>query len=316
MMKKVYLLVVVVLFLGCQNSTKKGDSFVSKSSSDLVSINYNTSSGIPEFSSITKEPVMLSYNFIKGDSVSLNMDYDMVMDMMGQKMPMKMGMEIKYKILDVDSSRNAKTSVEFLRIKMNIKGAQTLDFDSSNPDDLKNNPAAKSFLFLLHNKIYMTISPKGKLIDIDMSKIFANIPDRENAEVKKQIEQMSNQFSQNTFIPLPEKPVKAGDVYDVGIVHNNVSGMDMDMDMKYRVLSVSLYKKLVLLAPEGHFNLGQKTESSKIRDNEISGWVILNLNTGFMEASNMKMKMNISSTQMGQEMNMKVKMNMSVSVCK
>lgn len=315
MKKEIYLLVLVALFFGCQNSNKKSQKVVSENNSS-VTINYNTSDSIPKFSSTTKEPVTLSYNFVKNDSVSLDMSYNMVMEMAGQKMPMNMSMGIKYKILDVDSSNNARMCVEFTRMKLNIKGPQTLSFDSENQKDMQNNPAAKSFSFLLHNRIYMTISPKGKLIKIDMSRIFKNIPGKENEQIKKQIEQMSNQFSQNSFIPLPKNPVKEGDVYDVGLLHNNVSGMNMDMKMKYKVLSVSSDKNYVLLAPEGKFSLGDQGMDSKIHDNKISGWVILNLKTGFMQASNMNMNMNISSTQMGQEMNMKVRMNMNVSIIK
>ncbi|HKK58397.1 MAG TPA: DUF6263 family protein [Salinivirga sp.] len=309
-MRKVLIFWVAALFMvACQNGNKQNNEETGKSS---VTINYETESGIPEFSATSDEAVKLQYYFTEGDSAHMIMETEMNMEMMGQKMPMQMTMESNYKINEVTENGNAKIGVEFTRVAVSMDGPQPMKFDSDSEEDMENNPSAGVFTSLLNNEISSEITPSGKVVEMNMDAIMDNLPAEQGAQVKGQLESMSDQFAQNAFVALPDEPVKEGDVYDAGIIETGNSGMSMKVDMKYKVLSISEDKRYVILEPQGEFIMESIQEGVEMsaEDNTIGGWVLFDLERGFLESSDMKMFMKLTANQMAIKMDMNIKMRM------
>ncbi len=309
-MKKLLIYLVAALFMmACQsgNNQKK-----EKSTESSVTINYETENGIPAISATTNEAVKLQNAYKEGDSAHMVMETNMNMEMMGQKMPMEMTMESDYKIKDVTESGNAKIDVVFTRISMSMEGPQPMKFDSDNEEDMKNNPAAGVFAALLNKAITSEVTPYGKVVEMNMDAIMEGLTDQQAAQMQNQMESMSDQFTQNAFIALPEKPVKAGDIYDAGTMENTNAGMAMKIDMKYKVLSISEDKRYVILEPQGEFKLESKQEGVEMKseNNKIGGWIVFDLQRGMLKRSNMIMNMNVTANQMAMKIDMNIEMKM------
>jgi len=227
-------------------------------------------------------------------------------------MPMQMTMESNYKINEVTENGNAKIGVEFTRVAVSMDGPQPMKFDSDSEEDMENNPSAGVFTSLLNNEISSEITPSGKVVEMNMDAIMDNLPAEQGAQVKGQLESMSDQFAQNAFVALPDEPVKEGDVYDAGIIETGNSGMSMKVDMKYKVLSISEDKRYVILEPQGEFIMESIQEGVEMsaEDNTIGGWVLFDLERGFLESSDMKMFMKLTANQMAIKMDMNIKMRM------
>lgn len=314
-MKKTFFYALLCLtFIACQPG-KKDDKTTTQKEKSSVNINYETESGIPRFSAESKEPVELKYNFNEGDSAHMVMNYEMVMEMMGQKTPLNMTMESNYRIKEVKENGNAVTAINFTRVAMSMEGPQPMQFDSDNEENMQNNRAADQFKVLLDNEISSEITPKGKVVQMNLDAMLDDIPEQAQ-NMTAQVESMSDQFAQNAFVALPEKPVKAGDTYDAGTIETGRKGLQMDVNMKYKVLSISADKRYVILKPDGSFKMNTSEEGMEMNaeNNSISGWILFDLQRGFLTRSNMNMNMDITTKQMGQEMPIKMQMNIKMEM--
>lgn len=304
-------MVAALFMMACQAGNKQ-DKEKSSEPESSVTITYDTEDGIPSFSETTDEAVKLAYNYTEGDSAHMVMETEMNMEMMGQKMPMKMTMESDYTIDEITETGNAIMSVKFTRVAVSMEGPQPMKFDSDNPEDMESSPGAEAFTVLLNNKILSEVTTKGKVVEMNMDAIMNQLPEGQAAQIKGQLESMSDQFAQNAFIALPEEPVKEGDVYDAGTIETGNAGMQMNVDMKYKVLSISADKRYVVLEPDGKFNLKgmQEGVEMKAEDNTIGGWVLFDMERGFLQRSNMLMSMNMTANQMQMKIDMNIKMRM------
>jgi hypothetical protein len=316
-MKRLFLLVAIaVLFAACQSDKKGGEATESSAKEDVKKecvVNFETESGVPELKEVTDEAVQLKYNFEKGFSTDMTMDYNMNMEMMGQKIPMTMKMEANYKIEDLNGEGNAIVATTFKRFMMQMEGPQPMKFDSDVEADLESEMGTV-FKPLLNKPIETEISPRGEMIDFNIDKLIESLPKEQAMAVRQQIEPMSSQFAQNTFIALPEEPVKIGDVYDAGTIETGSGPMTMKMQMKYKVLAISKDKNIVIFEPDGKFDLNMTGQEGNIEANEntISGWIVFNMTTGTLMRSQIDMKMDVNIEQMGQKMPMKMEMNLKM----
>ncbi len=309
-MKKLLIYVVAALFIvACQSGNNQDNE---KSDQSSVTINYETENGVPAFSATTNEAVKLQNNYTKGDTAHMTMETEMNIEMMGQKMPMNMTMESDYKVKEVTEEGNAKIDVVFTRVAMSMDGPQPMKFDSDNEEDITNNPAAGVFSALLNKAITSEVTPYGKVVEMNMDAIMEGLTDEQGAQMQNQMESMSDQFTQNAFIALPEEPVKEGDIYNAGTMENNNAGMTMKINMKYKVLSISEDKRYVLLEPQGEFQMESKKEGVEMtsENNKIGGWVLYDLQKGMLKNSNMIMNMNVTANQMAMKMDMNIEMKM------
>lgn len=316
-MKRLFLLVAIaVLFAACQSDKKGGeatDSTAKEGVNKECVVNFETESGIPELKEVTDEAVKLEYKFEKGFSTEMTMDYSMNMEMMGQKIPMTMKMDASYKVEDVNEEGNALLATTFKRFMMSMEGPQPMKFDSNVEADLESEMGTV-FKPLLNTPIETEISPRGEMINFNMDKLIENLPEQQAMAVRQQIEPMSSQFAQNTFIALPEEPVKIGDVYDAGTIETGSGPMTMKMQMKYKVLGISKDKNVVIFEPDGKFDLNMTGQEGNIETNEntINGWIVFNMKTGTLMRSQIDMKMDVNIDQMGQKMPMKMEMNLKM----
>lgn len=306
--------VVAVFFVGCQ--TNQNNDATSDNAASGITINYETDNGIPEFSAVTNDAVTLRYKFTKGEKAHVVMDYSMIMEMMGQRMPMQMKMESDYEINDVAENGNAEISVQFTRIQMEMDGPQVVKFDSDEVEDLASDPLGASFAPVLANPIGSVISPLGTVVEMDMESMIDGMSEEAAAATRVQIENMSNQFSQNMFVALPEHAVKIGDTYKAGVVETDAGGMKINMDMQYKILSISECKRYIVVQPDGEFSFQSEMPGMEMNtdNNKIAGWLLFDLERGLPLRSNMIMNMDILANQMGQEIEMKIEMDIKMSI--
>jgi hypothetical protein len=317
-MKRLFLLVAVVaMFAACQTDKKGGesnDAAKTEGAQKECVVNFETDSGIPELKEVTDEAVELKYNFEAGYKTSLNMDYSMAMEMMGQKIPMKMLMEADYEIKSLTDEGNAVVATTFKRFKMDMEGPQPMMFDSNTEADLESEMGTM-FKPMLNNPIETEISPNGEMVNFNMDKVLENMDEQQAAMIRQQVEPMSSQFAQNAFIALPQEPVKIGDVYDAGVIETGSGPMTMKMEMKYKILGISKDKNVVIFEPDGKFSLNMTGGQGEVTANEntIGGWVVFNMKNASLMRSEMNMKMDVEIEQMGQKMPMKMEMNIKMS---
>jgi hypothetical protein len=317
-MKKLFLLMAVaVMFAACQTDKKGGETkevAKTEGAKKECVVNFETESGVPELKEVTDEAVQLAYNFEKGASVNMTMDYTMKMEMMGQVMPMNMKMVADYKVNDITEEGNALLATTFKRMVMNMEGPQPMKFDSDVEADLESE-MGKMFKPMINNPIETEMSTSGELLNFNMDKVLENMDEAQAAMIRQQIEPMSSQFAQNAFIALPQEPVKIGDVYDAGVIETGSGPMTMKMNMKYKVLGISKDKNVVIFEPDGKFELNMDAEQGKIETNEntIGGWIVFNMKNGTLMRSQIDMKMDINVEQMGQKMPMKMDMNIKMT---
>ncbi|PLX23991.1 MAG: hypothetical protein C0599_03185 [Salinivirgaceae bacterium] len=306
-MKRLFLLVAVaMLFAACQTDKKGGESTDATQNGEAKKecvVNFETESGIPELKEVTDEAVALTYNFEKGFKTNLDMDYGMTMEMMGQKMPMTTKIEANYEIKDVTEDGNAIVTTTFTRFTMEMEGPQPMKFDSNNETDLEGE-LGEIFTPMLNSAIETEVSPNGELINFNMDKVLENMDEEQAEKIRQSVEPFSNQFAQNAFITLPKESVKVGDVYDAGVIESGSAGMSIKMEMKYKVLGISKDKNVVILQPDGKFdlNIGGGEANVITNENTINGWVVFNLKNASIIRSQINMKMDVEVEQMGQKM--------------
>lgn len=314
-MRRILLFAVAALFfVGCQTNQKS--EATSDTAESGVVINYETESGIPEFSEVADQAMKLRYKFTAGVKAHLVMDYTMTMEMMGQKIPMHMIMESDYEVKSLTDNGDAKIGVTFTRISMEMDGPQVVKFDSDEVEDLKADPMGAMFAPMLSKPISSVISPEGKVLEMDIDALLEGLPEEEATQVRTQVESMSDQFAQNAFVVLPSEPVKIGDTYEAGVIETDAGGMKINMNMKYKVLSISNGGRYVTLEPNGAFSFNSDMPGVEMNtdNNKIGGWMLFDLEKGLPLRSNMLMSMNITANQMGQEMQMKIDMDVKMKV--
>lgn len=304
MKKLIFYALISLIAVACQTNKQEDKDQKTKTSEKQTSgvhINYDTQDSIPKLSETSDQAVSLTYKFKKGDSSHVAMNYNMDVEMMGQKMPMTMVMESKYKITDITKTGNGAMDVWFTRLAMSMEGPQPMKFDTEKQEDLSNNPMAENLKVLLDHKIKTVVTPTGSIVDFNVNTLTEELSQGNAAQISDQISSMADQFPQNTFITLPEKPVKQGDQFDAGSIETGSIGMNMDVDMKYKVLEVGAEKRFVILGINGTFQMKAREDGIEMNSsgNQIKGWIVFDRKKGMMVKAKRTMDMNVTSSQAG-----------------
>jgi len=263
---------------------------------------------LPKFKNTTTDSVLLRYKWTKDQKIISTVGINMKMEMKAKgqafSIPMNMGMQIMMDIKDVDKDNNASILLMFKYMTMNmtVPGAKEINFDSRKMKT-SDNPAFKPMLALINKKISLKSSPRGKILKINIDEMLNNFKGAKGQALKGNIKQSLDQMMKTAFVALPEKAVKAGDIYDGGTVSQEIPNMGkMEVTMKYKVHSVSGDKTKVMLIPMGSFRmLSSKNAMVKmeIKSGKIGGWMEFDLVKGNMMKGNMKTTMDINASSGG-----------------
>jgi len=264
-------------------------------SDDLVVFNAETKEIL--LKETTTDAVKLEYKFTKGTKTDYAINLDAQVEMMGQQMTTETNMEGQYEITGVDTSGNASILFSITRIAIAMPLAE-ISFDSNNEEDRKN-PQGVAISQMLNKSVNLSVNPSGKVLSVEYGEM--------EEMMKMQMEQNVSQFNQTTFILLPDNEVKEGYTYQDETAQN-FRGLEIITVNQYTVRSISKDKTMVILDLEGKMNtvttLIEDDAEIKINNGTVTGWIFVDLNKGFIAKSYISSKMDISMTQMGQQMDM------------
>ncbi|MDA3865401.1 MAG: DUF6263 family protein [Salinivirgaceae bacterium] len=312
MSRALIILLSSLLFIGCGD--RKNNSEKQKKA-DEVSINFDTETGIPEFSAITEDPTELVYNFVTNDSAHLKMDYNLNMEFMGQKMPITMQMESKYFVTNV-TDKLGHLTLQFTRIAMQMNGPQVINYDSDTDSDPMGSMLGRSLSPLLNNPVSAVISPKGKIIETSINSLLQGFDTVEASQIREQISSAADQFIQNTFIPFPKNAVAPGSTYSAGTETSSAANLEFTKDIHYKVKSISKNKRYIVIEPSGILELNAEKEGIKTvpGSNIIHGWVLFDMQRSFIIQSDLHMEMTVMTKQMGQDMKIKLSIDIKMKM--
>ncbi|MFO7865109.1 MAG: DUF6263 family protein [Salinivirgaceae bacterium] len=310
MTRTLIILASTLLFIGCENPQKESKN---QKEAEDVSINFDTESGIPEFSATTEDSTELVYRFTPDDSTHLKMDYNLNMEFMGQKMPIAMQMESKCIVTDVTDELGHLT-LQFTRIAMQMNGPQVINYDSDTDNNPMGSMLGRSLSPLLNNPVRTVISPKGKIIETSIDSLLQGFDTDEALQIREQISSAADQFIQNTFIPFPKNAVAPGSTYSGGAETSSAANLQFAKDIHYLVRSISKNKRYVVIEPSGTLELNAEKEGIKTvpGSNTVHGWVLFDMQRSFIIQSNLHMEMTILTQQMGQEMKIKLSIDIKM----
>ncbi len=291
------IMAVVVLAYGCKSSDSGNDK-------DLV---IYSQTGDVTLKTSTDEAVSISYSFKKGKVISNRIESIMELEMMGQKIPMSYMSEGSYEITEVKEDGSAVVAYKISR--MHIKAEQQgIDYDTQNKEvDPNHKMLDEMFRKMLNVPISFVITNKGKIQSVDyaaMTEAFGP----QYMFIKQQIEQNANNFSQNSFVTLPEGELKAGDIIEGELIEQNIQGIEIKAKTDYKVKMISSNKKKILLETIGKldFNAMNLPEGTSITMNEgnVTGWVLLDVDAGYITQSKIDTYMDFTSEENGEKTNL------------
>ncbi|RPJ04078.1 MAG: hypothetical protein EHM28_14095 [Spirochaetaceae bacterium] len=253
----------------------------------------------PALAGSSRDSVLLRYQFTKGQIVTTNANtlMKMNMEMNGQAMPMDMTMnlDMKYTIISVNADKSAQIEFVITRMRVDMAGPMTMDFDSDRKEDAEN-PQFKTMFLIVNNPFSMVIDSRGKLISFDMKGMMEKMAAADADATNEELERMLNEFTKNSFIQLPEAAVKTGDTYDAGTIEQDISGMGkMTVSVTYKIHAVSGDKRFVILIPTAKMDMpGLEKDGSG-----MTGWLLFDATRGNITKSygNLAMKLAVGDAE-------------------
>jgi hypothetical protein len=271
-------------------------------------------SGLPDepvFASSSSDEVLLRYHFKPGQKsdIDVQMNIDNVMSGMGRKLNigMKMRMEGYYKVRRVDANNTATIDFFIKRIRMSTSGVRHFSLDTDNPS-FRRNRRFSSLGALLKTAITARITELGKLESIDLKRMKVALRHSGSSPaLTTQMTRAYNDIARSSFVPLPQKAVKKGDIYDAGTIVQTLDKNlgSMHMKTRYKVIAVSADKKQVLLLPLIKIKMNTNGPVSiDMKDTEINGWILFDTAKGTIPRSSAVMKLQMGVEAMGNSLDM------------
>ena len=257
--------------------------------------------------------MLLRYKFAPGQVTAFDMDMRLKMgiaiDGRGQEKRIKVDTDMKmvgkYVVQSVDPSGDARATMTISRATMEVTGDNPMSYDSAK-DSTPSDPNLAGLAAMLNVPIPVRISARGELLDADFLPVQAAARKMGRAALK-QVDQATSKLVENSFVQLPEGPVKRGDTYDAGKITMGDAQMGtMSATVRYRVKAVSADGKQVVLAPKARFEMGKSGAMSKMKmkSNEVGGWVLFDVAKGNIDRSQGTAEVEMSMSEGGIAMDM------------
>ncbi|MBN1525241.1 MAG: hypothetical protein JW904_12200 [Spirochaetales bacterium] len=264
--------------------------FVCLGSLTAEEVTVEMSETAPVFAETTKDAVLLRNKFTKGDEYIFYSSNEIDMDMTGAEgninMTMIMDIRMNYTIDAVTPAGTATTRITMERIAMSADGMYAMSLDSDIPGD-RDREEFKGVEVLLDNPFFMDVTPEGNIVNVDVSMMRDKLDAESSSMTIDELESSLKEMTKNTYMALPEKPVKAGDIYDAGTIEQEVQGVGaLTVSMKYEVLAISKDKTQVLLKPIGVLSM----EEANLEDGGMDGWILYDVTKGQILKSYISMK--------------------------
>ena len=261
----------------------------------------------PVFTATSTDPVLLRYKFKVGQIV--NMEFEMAsgshMQAEGMNVEFQTIMKIfgNYKVTSVNSRGDAGAILNLTRMTVQVKGQNNVSFDSNDPG-ASDNPNFKEVMAMLHVPIPVKVSSRGEVIDMNLDPLNQAYKKAGIALNKSEINKTTSKTIKSSFVQLAEHPVKAGDIYDAGVISEPFPGGIMNARSHFKVLAVSKDKSKVLLAPVSEFDLKSTPDSAitiTLNSSKMEGWLLFDRKRGNIDRSWVSISLDATMKQNAQK---------------
>jgi hypothetical protein len=252
----------------------------------------------PVFKQTTADSVLLRYKFAPGWKTVFAMTVDTAMSMKSdaetQLFKITIILEGHYTVRDALPDGGANLEIIYTRFAMKGSGPQGNTIDSEDPTSA---PEGLDMLKMFVDKpILITIDSRGQVKSMNVDAVVKALQDAGKGDQAEQVKSQLQEYVNNGFTVLAEKPVKAGDLFTVGEKTNEVAGLGrLTIRRKYRVAAVSADKKQALLEPADEIE-SDKIDMSK---STSTGWLLFDLENGDVRRYVNEMKFEFSVEQNG-----------------
>ncbi|MEN6450470.1 MAG: hypothetical protein ABFC96_08270, partial [Thermoguttaceae bacterium] len=185
------------------------------------------------------------------------------------------------------------------RIVMSVTGPQEFTVDTEKPaTEGMESTAVKPLEAMVKVPVTAKISPTGKTEDVDIKALIKSIEKTGTPGAADSLKESGAEWLRSSFAPLPEKPVKQGDIFDAGEMIKKMPQGEVNLKLRYEVLSVSADKKQALLRPKADIKLVPNPKASvsiALDSSSMDGWLLFDIEKGVVAQSktNLKMAMKI-----------------------
>jgi hypothetical protein len=296
-----------------------GDEPASKSAAEL-------SPECPKFAATTTEPIQLRYKAEAGRKVDWKLGLETEMDAHlpgagdAGKMKMSTGTKIEggYEVQSVEDGGDFTVRRTVRRMITKVSGAQDVTIDSDKPGDDGSalGKAMKPLMKVMtETPISMKMSPLGKVLEVDMKPLLETLDNAGGKALAGTLRELTRETVRNSFVPLPEEAVKAGDAYEAGKMAWKVPGRgECTVKMRYQVVAVSADKKQALLRPKGDLSLvpGKKGGVSfALESKSLDGWLLFDVEKGYVVRSRTNIKLVVKLAAAGKTAPLRVDMKVT-----
>jgi len=276
----------------------------------------------------TAQQYDLKLNLKKGQKYTqaMVMDLNMTESISGQEINVlsKMQFEFKQQVKSITAKGDFVMESEYSRVAMTMDAmGQKMAYDSNDKDTVGGNgDFMKAFGNIIGKKFQVTLTPKGKVVEIKGLKeiIDAMGSGKDDPTTQKLLEstldekKLTSSFESSYHI-FPDKPVKVGESWTQ---KSNVESMfPMDISTGYTLKDVS--NGVAKISASGDFSMKKddfESNGMKMKINftgTYTGTYDLDLTTGISKTGNIQMPMKGTMELMGMEVPVTVSTNMQTT---
>jgi len=245
------------------------------------------------------DAVLLRYVFPAGRSIGFKADMSSTTVVTQQDARMEIAMnflfEGRYRFRKTMPDGSGDMEFRFTRLRMEMNWPQTMIADTkrgAGRDDPTSKTVAEGLAPFIGPSFSFRMSPRGQLLGCNMDLIVAAFAASASPEMAAQIAAQTKTLIEKSFIPLPEKPVRRGEVYPAGRIENAGDGAAIAMDVEYKVLSVSADGQFVILQPV--VRISSTDPATELKSSDLNGWILYDARKGFPSRSKAYTKLVLS----------------------
>jgi hypothetical protein len=257
---------------------------------------------MPVLPDSSNQSVLLRYKYTTGKKNNQHTTVVMLieLDMDGQNEPMNIDMKMditgSYTVEKIFSDGGMEVHFVFTRLVVSTSSLVGWKFDSDEKEDPK--PEFSKLRRFLNVPVIMKIDARGKTLSVDTSLIEAAMAEAGDEATPEEIKAQVDNFTKSTFIMLPEKAVKTGDIFDAGALDQDIPGLGtLTTQSRYRVAALSRDRKKMILEPV----ITVAMEGTDMSHSSIKGWMLFDTEKSVVEKSYLVTHLDFSFSQGGEE---------------